>query len=95
MKKTSQSREILNDSVNIVNNKYVRNNSLTTMEPAQEHPLNIDFKASDSRTAEEAVESVQKDLDNVAIDWKLMNRATECSCSSPFDNLNKKVCIHS
>lgn len=88
MKKKTQSREILNDHVNVVNNKYVRSNS--TMEPTQEHPLEIDFKARDARTSEEEMEDIQNDFENVAIDWKLMNRATECSCSSPFDNLSKK-----
>lgn len=40
---------------------------------------------------EDQMDVLTKELDSVAIDWKGLRSTTECSCSSSFDHLSKKV----
>lgn len=42
---------------------------------------------------EDKVDELAKELDSVAIDWKGLRGTTECSCSSSFDHLSKKVIL--
>ncbi|KAL3266604.1 hypothetical protein HHI36_010768 [Cryptolaemus montrouzieri] len=90
-KKKNHSRGTFYDDSNSVDNKYIyKKSSLRSTESTQDHPLKIDLKGKEAIPVPSDVEGIQKEFEDVALDWKLGRGATECSCSSPFDNLSKK-----
>lgn len=35
-----------------------------------------------------------QELESVAVDWKSLRTTTACSCTTPFDQFSRKVCVY-
>lgn len=67
--------------------EYEKKASKEMQSADQDHPLKNQNKSDDLLDMDLLV----KEIDSVAVDWKLLRTATECSCSLALDQLSKKV----
>lgn len=97
-KKSKPKKEQLCNNVFLDNKlQYEKNagRSSKESEPSN-HSLGLHHDSRDEGVgnAEEElinVEEIRKELDSVALDWKPLRNATECSCLLTLDQISKKV----
>ena len=59
-----------------------------------DHPLKTtNFSFSNLSMADNTVDQINAELSSVAVDWKPFRSTTQCSCSTPFDQIDRKVKI--
>ncbi|XP_018573765.1 myotubularin-related protein 6 [Anoplophora glabripennis] len=96
-KKSKPKKEQLCNNVFLDNKlQYEKGTSKDSRESqSSNHSLNLQ-QGSRSKDVDEAeeesidVEEIKKELESVALDWKPLREATECSCSLTFDQSSKK-----
>lgn len=88
-KKNKSKRDQLCNNVYLDNKMQYEKNTSKEMENAdQDHPL----RGQDKVSAELLdMDLLAKEVDSVAIDWKTLRNANECSCSLSLDQLSKKM----
>lgn len=59
-----------------------------------DHPLkSTDISFSNLSIAEINADKINSELQSVAVDWKPLRSTTVCACSTPFDQIVRKVKI--
>lgn len=59
-----------------------------------DHPLkSTDFSFSNLSVTEDNTDKINSELQSVAVDWKPLRSTTVCACSTPFDQIVRKVSI--
>lgn len=59
-----------------------------------DHPLkSTDFSFSNLSVTEGNTDKINSELQSVAVDWKPLRSITVCACSTPFDQVVRKVRI--
>lgn len=61
-----------------------------------DHPLKAtDFSFSNLKIAaqQNTPDQLSNELNSVAVDWQGLRNTIKCSCSTPFDQSNRKVSI--
>ncbi|KAJ8963932.1 hypothetical protein NQ314_005263 [Rhamnusium bicolor] len=94
-KRSKPKKEQLCNNVYLDNKLQYEKTTGRELEPADhDHPLKVEAKSNDSETCSvqdmTKIDDLMKEMDSVAIDWKSLRHATECSCSSALDHLSKK-----
>lgn len=90
-KKNKTKKEQLCNNV-YLDNKLMYEKSQMRESADHDHPLQVDNKQeADGAALEANGEDLTKKFESVAIDWKPLRNTHECSCSSSFDHLSKKV----
>lgn len=57
-----------------------------------DHPLkSTDFSFSNLSVTEDSADKINSELQSVAVDWKPLRSTTVCACSTPFDQIVRKV----
>lgn len=75
-----------------LDNKLQYENSRELQPVETDHPLKLQNESNSSEANETLnVEAIKKEIDSVAIDWKLSRNTKECSCSLTLDQISKKV----
>ncbi|XP_065158473.1 myotubularin-related protein 6 isoform X2 [Atheta coriaria] len=79
------------DNSNLVDNKlYYEKTTLRELQNADDdHPLKV-VTSGDFETSDVNVNTISKDLESVALDWKTLRNIKECGCSTPFDQFSRK-----
>lgn len=73
-------------------NKYYYEKSRELEASDHDHPLKPDIEPDIAISLpSKSTQSLSKELDSVAIDWKSLRNTQECSCSSSFDQMSKKT----
>ncbi|KAJ8938721.1 hypothetical protein NQ318_005575 [Aromia moschata] len=92
-KKNKPKKEQLCNNV-YLDNKLQYEKASARQSADHDHPLKAENNRDKDSTSEPelpSVEEISKELDSVAMDWKPLRNATECSCSLALDQLSKKI----
>lgn len=91
-KKAKPRREQFCNNVYLDNKmQYEKNTSKDLQSADHDHPLKLqNDKVSEAQDVLN-IDSVTKEMESVAIDWKPLRNTDECSCSLTLDQLSKKV----
>ncbi|RZB41055.1 myotubularin-related protein 6 [Asbolus verrucosus] len=72
-------------------NKYYYEKSRELEASDHDHPLKVTSEMKDDTSSSRSSQTLSRDLDSVALDWKSLRNTHECICSSYFDQLSKKT----
>lgn len=93
-KKNKPRRDQLCNNVYLDNKlQYEKNASKELQSADHDHPLKVQTDAPKTSVVQDLIDidSVTKEMESVALDWKSLRNTEECSCSLSLDQMSKKV----